>query len=81
MSILKHFVSILIYWVYQNLRNKIFYERDFLKRVSKSIEERRQIYATLDFSDKYGFALFKYPFKIVKLLILEILLILNKFSI
>jgi hypothetical protein len=41
----------------------------FEKRESENIKERRKIYAARDFSDKYDFALFKYPIKFVKLLI------------
>jgi hypothetical protein len=33
--------------------------------VSESIKERRKIYAARDFSDKYGFALFKSLKKII----------------
>jgi hypothetical protein len=49
----------------------------FEKRESESIKERRKIYAARDFSDKYGFALFKYRIKFMKLLII-IKKILNK---
>jgi hypothetical protein len=36
------------------------------ERESKNIKERRKIYAARDFSDKYDFALFKYPIKLMK---------------
>ncbi len=42
----------------------------FEKRESESIKERRKIYVARDFSDKYGFALFKYRIKFMKLLII-----------
>jgi hypothetical protein len=42
----------------------------FEKRESESIKERRKIYAARDFSDKYDFALFKYPIKFMKILII-----------
>ncbi len=50
----------------------------FEKRESASIKERRKIYAARDFSDKSDFALFKYPIKFMKFLIIS-LKILNKF--
>ncbi len=52
----------------------------FEKRESENMKERRKIYAARDFSDKYYFALFKYPIKFVKFLIIS-LKRLNKFSI
>jgi hypothetical protein len=33
------------------------------ERESENIKEKRKIYAAKDFSDKYDFALFKYPKK------------------
>jgi hypothetical protein len=33
----------------------------FKERESENIKEKRKIYAARDFSDKYDFALFKYP--------------------
>jgi hypothetical protein len=50
------------------------------ERESENMKERRKIYAARDFSDKYDFALFKYPIKFVKFLIIS-LKRLNKFSI
>jgi hypothetical protein len=50
------------------------------ERESENIKERRKIYAARDYSDKYDFALFKYPIKVVELLI-KFLKRLNKFSI
>jgi hypothetical protein len=43
----------------------------FEKRESEYIKERRKIYAARDFSDKYGFAFFKYPIKFMKFLIIS----------
>jgi hypothetical protein len=42
----------------------------FEKRESESTKERRKIYAARDFSDKHDHALFKYPIKFMKLLII-----------
>jgi hypothetical protein len=42
------------------------------ERESENIKERRQIYAAKDFSDKYDHALFKYPIKFVKSLIISL---------
>jgi hypothetical protein len=42
------------------------------KRESENIKERRKIYAARDFSDKYDHALFKYPIKIWKFLIISL---------
>jgi hypothetical protein len=42
------------------------------ERESENIKERRKIYATIDFSDQYDFALFKYPIKFVKFLIISL---------
>jgi hypothetical protein len=42
----------------------------FEKRESENIKERRKIYAARDFSDKYDFALFEFPIKFMKLLII-----------
>jgi hypothetical protein len=39
------------------------------ERESENIKERRKIYAARNFSDKYDFALFKYPIKFIKLFI------------
>jgi hypothetical protein len=44
----------------------------FEKRESENIKERRKNYAARDFSDKYDFALFKYPIILVKLLIVSL---------
>ncbi len=44
----------------------------FEKRESENIKERRKNYAVRDFSDKYDFALFKYPIKFIKLLIISL---------
>jgi hypothetical protein len=52
----------------------------FEKRESENIKERRRFYAARDFSDKYDFALFKYPIKFMKFLIISPKR-LNKFSI
>jgi hypothetical protein len=52
----------------------------FEKRESENIKERRKIYAAIDFSDKYEFALFKYSIKFMKLFIRS-LKTLNKLSI
>jgi hypothetical protein len=52
----------------------------FEKRENENMKERRKIYAARDFSDKYEFALFKYPIKFMKLFIRS-LKILNKISI
>jgi hypothetical protein len=52
----------------------------FEKRESENIKERRKIYAAREFFDKYDFALFKYPIKFLKFLIIS-LKRLNKFSI
>jgi hypothetical protein len=41
----------------------------FEKRESENIKEKRKIYAARDFSNKYDFAFFKYPIKIMKLFI------------
>jgi hypothetical protein len=41
----------------------------FEKRESENIKEKRKNYAARDFSDKYDFALFKYPIKFMKLFI------------
>jgi hypothetical protein len=41
------------------------------KRESENIKERRKIYTVKDFSDKYYFALFKYPIKFIKFLIIS----------
>jgi hypothetical protein len=49
------------------------------KRESENIKERRKIYAAREFSDKYDFALFKYPIKFMKFLIISSKR-LNKFS-
>jgi hypothetical protein len=43
----------------------------FEKRESENIKERIKIYAARDFSDKYDHALFKYPIKFVKFLIIS----------
>jgi hypothetical protein len=50
------------------------------ERESENIKEKRKIYAARDFSDKYDFALFKYPIKFMKLFIIS-LKILIKFLI
>ncbi len=52
----------------------------FRKKESENIKERRKIYAARDFFDKFEHALFKYPIKFVKFLIIS-LKRLNKFSI
>jgi hypothetical protein len=44
----------------------------FEKGESENIKERRKIYATRDFSDKYDFALFKYPIKFMILFIISL---------
>ncbi len=44
----------------------------FEKRESEIIKERRKIYAARNFSDKYDFALFKYPIKFMKLFIISL---------
>ncbi len=44
----------------------------FEKRESENIKQRRKIYAARDFSDKYDFALFKYPIKFMKFLIISL---------
>ncbi len=49
----------------------------FKKRESENIKERRKFYAARDFSDKYEFALLKYPMKFF----IRSLKILNKISI
>ncbi len=49
----------------------------FEKRESDNIKERRKIYAARDYSDKYDFALFKYPIKFMKLFIKKINQIFN----
>jgi hypothetical protein len=43
----------------------------FEKRESEDIKETRKIYAVRDFSEKYDFALFKYPIKFTKFLIIS----------
>jgi hypothetical protein len=43
----------------------------FEKRESENIKERRKIYAVRDFSDKCDFALFKYPIKFIKFLVIS----------
>jgi hypothetical protein len=50
------------------------------ERERKHEKKTRKMYAARDFSDKYDFALFKYPIKFVKFLIIS-LIRLNKFSI
>jgi hypothetical protein len=50
------------------------------KKESENIKERRKIYASRDFSDKYDHALFKYQIKLMKFLLIS-LKRLNKFSI
>jgi hypothetical protein len=50
------------------------------ERESENIKERRKFYAARDFSDKYEFALLKYPIKFMKFFIRS-LKILNKISI
>ncbi len=40
-------------------------------------KERRKIYAARDFSDKYDFALFKYPIKFMKLFIISLKILIN----
>jgi hypothetical protein len=52
----------------------------FKKRESENIKERRKNYAARDFSDKYDHALFKYPIKFGKFLIISLKRII-KFSI
>ncbi len=42
----------------------------FRKKRERNIKERRRIYAARDFSDKYDFALFKYPIKFIKLFVI-----------
>ncbi len=41
------------------------------KKESENIKERREIYAARDFFYKFDFALFKYPIKFMKLLIIS----------
>jgi hypothetical protein len=38
----------------------------FQKEREEKIKDRRKIYAARNFSDKYDFALFKYPIKFMK---------------
>ncbi len=45
----------------------------FEKRESENIKERRKMYAARNFSDKYDFALFKYPIKFMKLFIISLI--------
>ncbi len=58
---------------------KLFMLCNVSKRESENIKERRKIYAAREFSDKYDFALFKYPIKFMKFLIISSKR-LNKFS-
>jgi hypothetical protein len=59
---------------------KLFMLCNVSKRESENIKERRKTYAARDFSDKYNHALFKYPIRFMKFLIIS-LKILIKFSI